>query len=188
MSLSKSNQAFNQSKFIRKHVFLTLNDKLCIIEKFENGASVNSICEEYKIGKSTASHIRKNKDEIKKKKDETNISKKKIIRKSDSKSNEKKGTIAALRPELRQVQAYKASPQWAQPKLTDIKTYLDIVIQYVDDNNDKIHIFAYNEHLKELREIINEEMKIKLRQRKISNFFKHVMTRPAVNESNSTSL
>lgn len=50
----------------RKHVSLSLNDKLKIIEKLEDGATVSSICTEYKIAKQTVSDIRKKKDNLRK--------------------------------------------------------------------------------------------------------------------------
>jgi len=59
MSLSKPSQSKK-----RKHMSLSLNDKLCVIEKLEKGASVSSICAQYGIAKQTVSDIRKKKDDI----------------------------------------------------------------------------------------------------------------------------
>jgi len=61
MSLSKSSQGKK-----RKHMSLSLNDKLCVIEKLEKGASVSSICAQYGIAKQTVSDLRKKKDDIRK--------------------------------------------------------------------------------------------------------------------------
>lgn len=61
MSLSKPSQCKK-----RKHTSLSLNDKLCVIEKLDNGASVASICGQYGIAKQTVSDLRKKKDDIRK--------------------------------------------------------------------------------------------------------------------------
>jgi len=61
MSLSKPSQGKK-----RKHMSLSLNDKLCVIEKLDNGASVSSICARYGIAKQTVLDIRKKKDDIRK--------------------------------------------------------------------------------------------------------------------------
>ncbi|XP_060846462.1 tigger transposable element-derived protein 7-like [Rhopalosiphum padi] len=61
MSLSKPSQGKK-----RKHMSLSLNDKLCVIEKLVKGASVSSICAQYGIAKQTVSDIRKKKDDIRK--------------------------------------------------------------------------------------------------------------------------
>lgn len=59
MSLSKPSQGKK-----RKHISLSLNDKLCVIDKLEKGASVLSICAQYGIAKQTVSDIKKKKDDI----------------------------------------------------------------------------------------------------------------------------
>lgn len=61
MSFSKSSQCKK-----RKHISLSLKDKLCVLEKLEKGASVASICAQYGIAKQTVSDLRKKKDEIRK--------------------------------------------------------------------------------------------------------------------------
>ncbi|XP_060870177.1 tigger transposable element-derived protein 7-like [Metopolophium dirhodum] len=60
-----------------------------------------------------------------------------------------------------------------KPKLGEIKDHLNIVIKYVEDNNDE-NISAYHEHLRHLRELIIKEITVKGRQPKISSFFKPV--------------
>ncbi|XP_025207667.1 tigger transposable element-derived protein 7-like [Melanaphis sacchari] len=61
MSSSKPNQGKK-----RKYMSLSLNDKLCVIEKLEKGTPVLSICAQYGIAKQTVSDIRKKKDDIRK--------------------------------------------------------------------------------------------------------------------------
>jgi len=55
-------------------------------------------------------------------------------------------------------------------KLGEIKDHLNIVIKYVEDNNNE-NISAYYEHLRHLRELIIKEINVKERQPKNSNFF-----------------
>jgi len=48
----------------RKHVTLTLNQKIEIIKLIENGQKYGMIAEKYWIGKSTVGDIKKNKEKI----------------------------------------------------------------------------------------------------------------------------
>lgn len=48
----------------RKRVHLTLTQKLQLIRKLEEGASVSSVCEEFGVKKQTVSDIRKSKDKL----------------------------------------------------------------------------------------------------------------------------
>jgi len=55
-------------------------------------------------------------------------------------------------------------------KLGEIKDHLNIVIKYVENNNDE-NISTYYEHLRHLRELIIKEITVKGRKPKISSFF-----------------
>lgn len=54
----------------------------------------------------------------------------------------------------------------SKPKFGEIKDHLNIVIKYIEDNNDK-NIPAYYEHLRYLRELIIKEIYVNGRQSKI---------------------
>jgi len=49
----------------RKHVALPIEQKLTILKKIAEGASLTTIAKEYGIGKSTVSDIKKNEDKLK---------------------------------------------------------------------------------------------------------------------------
>jgi len=49
----------------RKHVTLSIEQKLTILEKIAGGASLTTIAKDYGIGKSTVSDIKKNEDKLK---------------------------------------------------------------------------------------------------------------------------
>ncbi|XP_050527960.1 tigger transposable element-derived protein 7-like [Daktulosphaira vitifoliae] len=61
----------------------------------------------------------------------------------------------------------------SKPKLGEIKDHLNIVLKYVEDNDDE-KISAYYEHLRHLRELLIREINAKGKQQKISSFFKPV--------------
>lgn len=58
-------------------------------------------------------------------------------------------------------------------KLGEIKDHLNIVLKYVEDNDDE-NISAYYEYLRQLHELLIQEINAKGRQQKISSFFKQV--------------
>jgi len=64
----------------------------------------------------------------------------------------------------------------SKPKLGEIKDHLNIVLKYVEDNDDE-NISAYYEHLRHLHELLIREINAKRRQQKISSFFKPVNER-----------
>ncbi|XP_054259564.1 jerky protein homolog [Macrosteles quadrilineatus] len=48
----------------RKHTFVSMQQKLAILERLDKGESVQSICREFKVGKSTVNDWRRNRKSI----------------------------------------------------------------------------------------------------------------------------
>ncbi|KAK4308671.1 hypothetical protein Pmani_019642 [Petrolisthes manimaculis] len=201
----------------KKHVHLSIADKLELLKKLEAGASVSRVCEIYGVKKQTVSDIRKAKDKLRNYALKFNV----------DPTKDKKGVIHG-RNHMRQPQSEtleEAVFKWyvqqrsvkvlsteeiaeavlvgkqsndsrssdekkevaIKPKMSLVRESIDILLNYVD-LCDNYNIQGYYEHLRTLRELVIREQHKRGKQTKLDAFFKRKTPEPQPSTSKDSSV
>ncbi|KAK4329010.1 hypothetical protein Pmani_000611 [Petrolisthes manimaculis] len=201
----------------KKHVHLSIADKLELLKKLEAGASVSRVCEIYGVKKQTVSDIRKAKDKLRNYALKFNV----------DPTKDKKGVIHG-RNHMRQPQSEtleEAVFKWyvqqrsvkvlsteeiaeavlvgkqsddsrssdeekevaIKPKMSLVRESIDILLNYVD-LCDNYNIQGYYEHLRTLRELVIREQHKRGKQTKLDTFFKRKTPEPQPSTSKDSSV